>query len=158
MTIEEFYRDNYRIVYGYLLSLSGNAAVAEELASETFLRALQKPPHDQGACKPSTWLCAIAKNLYFSELRRQKRRVPFPEAAPQDTVPFEEQLVDRETARSLLRVAKELREPYRQVFFLRLSRLPFREIGDAAGKTESWARVTFFRAKAMILSELEETP
>ena len=141
MTIEEFYRDNYRIVYGYLLSLSGNAAVAEELASETFLRALQKPPHDQGACKPSTWLCAIAKNLYFSELRRQKRRVPFPEAAPQDTIPFEEQLVDRETARSL-----------------RLSGLPFREIGDAAGKTESWARVTFFRAKAMILSELEETP
>ena len=113
MTIEEFYRDNYRIVYGYLLSLSGNAAVAEELASETFLRALQKPPHDQGVCKPSTWLCVIAKNLYFSELRRQKRRVPFPEAAPQDTVPFEEQLVDRETARSLLRVAKELREPYR---------------------------------------------
>lgn len=94
MTIEEFYRDNYRIVYGYLLSLSGNAAVAEELASETFLRALQKPPHDQGACKPSTWLCAIAKNLYFSELRRQKRRVPFPDAAPQDTVPFEERLVD----------------------------------------------------------------
>ena len=158
MTIEEFNRDNYRIVYGYLLSLSGNAAVAEELASETFLRALQKPPHDQGACKPSTWLCAIAKNLYFSELRRQKRRVPFPDAAPQDTVPFEERLVDRETARSLLHVAKELREPYRQVFFLRLSGLPFREIGDAAGKTESWARVTFFRAKAMILSELEETP
>ena len=110
------------------------------------------------AALPSTWLCAIAKNLYFSELRRQKRRVPFPEAAPQDTVPFEEQLVDRETARSLLRVAKELREPYRQVFFLRFSGLPFREIGDAAGKTESWARVTFFRAKAMILSELEETP
>ena len=66
--------------------------------------------------------------------------------------------MDRETARSLLRVAKELREPYRQVFFLRFSGLPFREIGDAAGKTESWGRVTFFRAKAMILSELEETP
>ncbi len=158
MTREDFYRDNYRIVYGYLLSLSGSAAIAEELAAETFLRALQKPARYDGRCKPSTWLCAIAKNLYFSEVRRQKRYAPFPEDIPAEAVPFEDCFLDRETAHAALAAAKKLREPYREAFFLRLSGLPFREIGDALGRTETWARVTFFRAKAMILNELEETP
>ena len=85
MTIEEFYRDNYRIVYGYLLSLSGNAAVAEELASETFLRALQKPPHDKAPANPplgsapSLKICISANSGVkngASLSRTQRRRTP----------------------------------------------------------------------------------
>ena len=119
---------------------------------------MQHPDRYDGRSKPSTWLCAIGKNLYFSELRRQRRQVPIPEEAalPEDTAPFEERFADRETARVMLRKARELDAPYREVFFQRLAGLSFKEIGDAQNRTETWARVTFFRAKTTLLSELEE--
>lgn len=157
MTIEEFYRDNYRIVYGYLLSLSGNAAVAEELASETFLRALQKPPHDQGACKPSTWLCAIAKNLYFSELRRQngaslsrtqRRRTP-------SHLRSGLWIVKRRVPCSVWQ--RNCASPTGRCFFCGFP-APLPRNRRCGGENGILGARHFFPAKAMILSELEEAP
>lgn len=74
MTIEELYQANYRVVYGYLFSLCGERALAEDLAAETFLRAMEHPGSFDDSAKPSTWLCAIGKNLYLNECRRRKRK------------------------------------------------------------------------------------
>ena len=54
MTLDAFYTENYRIVYVYLLSLCGDAMLAEDLTSETFLRALSYIDRYDGTCKPST--------------------------------------------------------------------------------------------------------
>ena len=75
MNLEQFYRENYRIVYGYLLSLCGNEAWAEDLTSETFLKAIAKIDSYDGSRKPSTWLCAIGKNLYLDQRKRHKGQV-----------------------------------------------------------------------------------
>lgn len=155
MTWEDIYKENYPIVYGYLLSLCGNVEVAEDLASETFLKAFQQYKRYDGSCKLSTWLCAVAKNLYFNEHKRLKRgrslwsrgRVqPDPEAM----------LMHKETVRHLWQTARQLEEPYNQVFFMRLEGLSFRKIGEVMDKTENWARVTFYRAKVKIQEQTED--
>ena len=155
MTMEHLYQENYPIVYGYLLSLCGSPAVAEDLASETFLRAMEKIGSFDGQCRPSTWLCAIGKNLYFNERKRLSRHTGLDEIEHLAVPNFEEAVLDREQARQLLRAARNLEEPQKQVFFMRVSGLSFREIGAALGRTETWARVTFFRTKTKLLTETE---
>lgn len=73
---EEVYAVYFDDVYRYLLSLSGSESVAEELTSETFFRAMDALGRFRGECSVRVWLCQIAKNLYYSHLRREKRLVP----------------------------------------------------------------------------------
>ena len=155
MNLEQFYRDNYRIVYGYLLSLCGNPALAEDLTSEAFLKAIAKIGSYDGSVKPSTWLCSIGKNLYLNERKRFQRHVPLDSVTIAEEHNMEENLIDKDLAQRISILSKQLEEPKNQVFAMRLNGLSFREIGEALGKTENWARVTFFRAKNEILAELE---
>lgn len=155
MNLEQFYRDNYHIVFGYLLSLCGSRSMSEDLTSETFLKAISKIGSYDGSVKPSTWLCAIGKNLYLNERKRFKRHVPLDDVVVVQEDTMEEKLIDKDTANRIQALARALEEPKNQVFAMRLNGLSFREIGEALGKTENWARVTFFRAKNEILDRLE---
>ena len=155
MTQEETYRENYAIVYGYLLSLCGDVSLAEDLAAETFLKALLHAKRYDGSCKVSTWLCAIAKNLYFNEQKRQRRHRQFYHRLRSHPDP-EAQLVHKETVHRLWETARQLEEPYRQVFFMRMEGLSFRIIGEVLDQTENWARVTFYRAKVKIQERTED--
>jgi len=155
MNLERFYRENYHIVFGYLLSLCGNPALAEDLTSETFLKAIAKIGSYDGRVKPSTWLCAIGKNLYLNERKRFSRHVPLDSVAIAEDDTMEERINEKDTAKRIEQLSRKLEEPKNQVFAMRLNGLSFREIGEALGRTENWARVTFFRAKNEILAELE---
>ena len=155
MTQEDIYQENYPIVYGYLLSLCGDIPLAEDLAAETFFKAFLHPRRYDGKCKLSTWLCTIGKNLYINERKRQQRSrrlMPRPSAAPDP----EELLLEKEQLAQLYRETPRLEQPYGQVFFMRLEGLSFYQIGEALGKSENWARVTFFRAKVKIQERMEE--
>lgn len=155
MTQEDIYQENYPIVYGYLLSLCGDIHMAEELAAETFFKAFLHPRRYDGKCKLSTWLCTIGKNLYINERKRQhrsRRLMPRPLVAPDP----EELLLEKEQLAQLYRTTQQLEQPYGQVFFMRLEGLSFYQIGEAMGKTENWARVTFFRAKVKIQERMED--
>ena len=160
MTIEDLYRQNYHIVRGYVLSLCGNEHLAEDIASETFLKAIQHYKRYDGTCHPSTWLCTIARNLLFDEFRRQKRLVSFEQEKLSEQASslfqLEQYIINKESSHRILKLAVALKEESRQVFFMRLEELSFAEIGNALGKSETWARVTYFRAKNKILEELEE--
>ena len=155
MTAEQLYREYYGLVYGFLLSLSGDRHLSEELAGETFHRAIRYFARYDGKSKLSTWLCTIARNLFVSEHRRRRRQIPLEDALPLHSPSVEEEVIDRDTAERILALARQLPEEKRQVFFLRVWGHPFREIGDALGKSETWARVTFFRVKQEILERLE---
>ena len=155
MNLEEFYRENYRIVYGYLYSLCGDRAWAEDLTSEAFLKAIVRIDSYDGRGKPSTWLCTIGKNLYLNERKRRKRHVPLDTVVIAEDKTMEEKLIESQQAEAIRRLSRELEETRQQVFTMRLTGLSFREIGAALGKTENWARVTFFRAKNEILERLE---
>lgn len=119
-------------VYRYLLSLSGSESTAEELTSETFFCAMNALDRFRGECSVRVWLCQIAKNLYYSQLRREKRLAPLEDC----------------------RIAEESRE---EVFMWRVyGEKSFRDIGELFGKTENWACVTYHRAKRMIREGLED--
>lgn len=63
------------LVFRYLRSLSGGAAVAEELTAENFYRAYTHFDSFRGDSKLETWLCAIAKNAYHKHRRHSARTV-----------------------------------------------------------------------------------
>ncbi len=154
---ESFYQDNYPIVYGYLLSLCGDRHQAEELTAEVFLKAVEKIHTYDPKYKPSTWLCTIARNLYINECKRKKRTIPLTEELP-CTAPSPETLyIQKEQAQSVIEAAQKLPADQRRILFLRLQGMSFRSIGLAMDKSENWARVTFFRVKSKILSEMEES-
>ena len=153
--IEEFYRAHFHVVYGYLLSLCGDKALAEELACAAFLKAAEHIDRYDPKCKPSTWLCTIARNLYYNECKRRKRLVPLEEAR-EDAAPSPEKLcIRREQAEEVLAAVGRLPELQRRVVLMRLEGMKFADIGLALGRSETWARVTFFRAKAKIIAEVE---
>jgi RNA polymerase sigma-70 factor (ECF subfamily) len=63
--------------------------------------------------------------------------------------------LEKEQEQALRDVAKKLSAQYRQVLNMRLEGLSFRQIGEALGRSENWARVTFFRAKNQLIAEME---
>jgi RNA polymerase sigma-70 factor (ECF subfamily) len=155
MTQEEIYEENYPIVYGYLLSLCGDIPLAEDLAAETFFKAFLHPRRYSGQCKLSTWLCAIGRNLYLNERKRQNRHRALT-TRPATSPDPEALLLEKEQIAESYRAAQQLEAPASQVFFMRLEGFSFRQIGEALGKTENWARVTFYRAKVKIQERMED--
>ena len=138
--MDAIYRSHAQTVYKFLLAQCRDPDLAEELTQETFYRAVCSIDRFDGSCKLSVWLCQIAKHLWYQHLRkRQKETVPL-ETAPETPVPSaEDGVLDQEGRLTLLRQIHRLPEPQREV--------SFREIGDVLGKTENWARVTFYRTK-----------
>lgn len=157
MNIERFYEENYRIVYGYLFSFCLDPHTAEDLTSETFLKAIQKINSFDGKVKASTWLCTIGRNLFLNEVRKRSRQTNLEDHILIDPNDPETRFIQKEQLQELLRIVTALEEPKRSVFLMRSQGMRFREIGAALGKTENWARVTYFRTKEQIIKEMEES-
>lgn len=151
--MEELYRENARIVYYYIFKQCGNHDLAEEITQETFLRAMNAVESYDFSCKISVWLCSIAKHIYWQHLRKYGREVPTEYVEPKlcDYGNVEKQVLDRCELLDVLEQIKKLPLPMREVVILRASQqLSYREIGEMLGKSENWARVTFYRAKAIL--------
>ncbi len=155
MDLERIYKDYFSVVYKYILSLSGDPLTAEEITQETFFKALKKIDGFRGECSIRVWLCQIAKNAYYDHLKRRSRIAGFDEGNNAAVV-FENDILSGFDARAAHRILHRLRDPYKEVFYLRVfGELSFSEIAELFEKTESWARVTFHRARLMIREELE---
>ncbi len=154
---EEVFQNFTPIIFRYLLSLCGDISLAEELTSETFYQAYLHIGQFRGDCKIETWLCQIAKNAFYKEQKRRKRFVD--RESSQNTTNdevFFEALEDKEQVLKIHKYLHLLREPYREVFMLRVfGDLSFKEIAEVCGKSESWAKVTFYRAKSKLIEDLE---
>ena len=154
---EKLYREFYPQVYAYLMKLTGDPDLSEELTQDTFFKIFRKIDEYRGDCSFNVWACRIAKNVYYSYLKKRRRLAELPdENVPDDLSPsFEERLRDKELSKRIHEVLHTLPEPYREVFWMRVfGELPFSEIARVHGRTESWARVTFHRAKMRIQEEL----
>ena len=147
--MDAVYRAHAQTVYKFLLAQCHDPDLAEELTQETFYQAVRSIGRFDGSCKLSVWLCQIAKHLWYQHLRKHKRD-PVPlESTLETSVPSaEDGVLEQEGRLSLLRQIHQLPELQREVVYLRaFGNLSFREIGDVLGKTENWARVTFYRSK-----------
>lgn len=148
-TFEKLYEAYYMRVYSYVMTLAKKRHLTEEITQETFYRAFTAKSAFRRESDEVTWLCAIARNLFYDEMRRQAKSGELPPDTDVDSgVNIEREAEDRDAACRIHMALNELEEPYRKVFELRVfGELSFREIGGTCGKTENWARVTYHRAK-----------
>ena len=154
--MEKIYKEYFETINKYLLCLTHNSDIAEELTQETFYKAVKKIDTYKGECKISVWLCQIAKNLWYDQCRKNKKIVNVNEdellrVAASDAL--EEQIISKEEKMLLYKKMQLLDNKTREVIYLRITgELSFKEIGLILNKTETWARVTFYRGK----NKLEE--
>ena len=158
MNIEELYRTYFDIVYRYIRSISQDGSLAEEVTQETFFKALKKADQFRGDCDVRVWLCQIAKNTLYDHLKKQKKQLLGDEKLEKAESAGGELLEEKlSQAMEIHKVLHRLSEPYKEVFSLRtFGELTFREIGMLFGKSENWARVTYYRARVKIREELEQ--
>ncbi len=152
----DIYIQYFEDVYRYALSLSRNETIAEDITQETFFKALKSIDNFNGKCKLRVWLCQIAKNTYFSFCEKEKKYFDSNdiELKP-NTKDFEQELINSESAFEIHKLLHILEEPYKEVFSLRMfGELSFSQIGELFEKTESWARVTYHRAKIKLKEDL----
>jgi len=157
--IDEIYRKHATMIYKYLWGLAQDTQLAEELTQETFFQAIKGIDKFRGDCKVSTWLCQIAKNLWYKELERRNKH---------KTVELNDSILSNENVEyyclnhmekiEIFRLMhKLLDEATREVMYLRIGGdLHFSEIADILGKTENWARVTYYRGKQKIMKGMKE--
>jgi RNA polymerase sigma-70 factor (ECF subfamily) len=152
------YEVHYRAVKNYLYSLTKNMEESEDLTQEAFLRYEKKRASFRGECSEYTMICQIGKNLWKNSLRKMKRLEPLEENAPDSRQSlFEEQLADSEMALNIHKILHTVPEPYREVVTLRVfGELTFHQIAEVFAKSESWAKMTYYRGKSMIVERLED--
>lgn len=158
LNIQEVYEQYFTVVYRYLLSLSHNTHIAEELTQETFFKALKKVDDFRGDCDLRVWLCQISKNTYYDYLKKNKKYAPESQDEKKESFPSDllQNFSDKETALQVHKVLHRLSEPYKEVFSLRVfGELSFGTISSLFSKSESWARVTYHRACKKIREELD---
>lgn len=154
---QEVYDLYFRDVYRYALSLCHDPHTAEEVTQETFYKALSALSKFDGKCKVSVWLCQIARNTYISMQRKDKHVEHSADiAALVSKTDMEEHYTEREMVQAICKAMHTLEEPYKEVFSLRtFGQLSFRQIAQLYDRTESWARVTYHRAKLKIKEGLD---
>ena len=144
-------------VYSYAITLTKNPEQAEEIAQHTFVKAMSSKSKYSGKSSELTWLCSIAKNLYYDEFRRKQKLTDMEDV---DKTPsgddLEGAVSDADAAFRIHLVLHELEEPYKEVFQLRVfGELTFAQIASIFRKTESWARVTYHRARLKIQERMD---
>lgn len=157
---EKIYTEHFQGVYLYILRLSGNKAIAEDITSETFFKAMHSLRNFRGECELRVWLCQIAKNCYFSHQKRQSKLESLDDDST-DLVstddPLDEQFMDQEHSQQIRQQLHTIPEPYKEVFMWRVfGDLSFKQIAQIFKKTDNWACVTYHRARKMIIHGLEE--
>ena len=157
---EKMYEAYYMRVYSYAVTLSGSRELAEEITQETFCRAMTKSASKTASFRREadevTWLCTIAKNLFYDEKRRQKKTGLIPEDIEADGKSIEQIAADRDSSFRVHLALHALEEPYREIFELRVfGELGFKDIGTIFGKTENWARVTYHRARLKLQERMK---
>ena len=158
--MEEIYKEYSKIVYNYLLSLTNNTEISEELMQETFYSAVKNINKFRNESSMKTWICKIAKNKwldYYTKIKK-KNETSIDEIDEKFLLvnSFEEEFASKENVLELYRKIHKLDEKTREVIYLRIrADLNFKEIGLIMGESEAWARVTFYRAKVKLKEEFD---
>ncbi len=153
---EKLFSDNREFIFKYLMKLSRNASIAEELTQETFFRAYMNYSSLRNKEKASVWLCQIAKNTYYAWYNEHKKIDSYENVEFQGVAEnLEEAFLQKELSKEALACLHELEEPYKEVFMLSVfGGFSLKDISTTFGKSESWARVTFYRAKIKLLERM----
>ncbi len=157
---EKIYNEYFNDVYLYIKRLSGDEHIAEDITSETFFKALKTIDSFRGECEIRVWLCQIAKNSYYTFVKKNSKIQNVEEAElinlPDNKNNVADEVQSKLQAFAIQKVLHEIEEPYREVFMWRVyADLSFKEIAGIFNKNENWACVTYHRARKLIKERLE---
>jgi RNA polymerase sigma-70 factor (ECF subfamily) len=155
---QKIYIRYFNDVFLFLKKLSKDESIAEEITSETFFKALRSIDNFRGETDVRVWLCQIAKNCYFSYLKKQQHIIDIDDIDfPENKDTIEEQILNQYDFMQIHLLLHNLAEPYKEVFMLRVfGELSFKQIADIFQKTDNWACVTYHRAKNKIIKQMED--
>ena len=158
LDFEKVFQDNQAFIFRYMVKLCGNESLAEELTQETFFRAYMNLTGLRKEEKVTVWLCQIAKNTYFAWYNEQKRLQPLDDIpVSENTQDIAEAFVEKELSAKAYVCLHKIDEPYKEVFMLCVfGGLSLKDISSLFGKSESWARVTFYRAKQKLMEGMNQ--
>ena len=150
--MNEIYKKYSKIVYNYLLGLTHNSDLAEELMQDTFYSAVKNIHKFRNECSIKVWLCEIAKNKWRNSIKKDKKKISIEDIENMEELlcinTFEDNIVSREEIIELYRKIHDLDETTREVIYLRIrAELSFKEIGTILNRSEEWARIVFYRGK-----------
>ena len=151
--IEEIYKEYFKTVYKYLCCLTQNAEKAEELTQEAFCEAIRQIDNFKGKCKIEVWICQSAKNLWYDEVKRNKKKATIEEIEKLEDKAFdlENKIILEEEKMYLYKKIHNLDSITKEIIILRINgELSFKEIGTIFNKSENWARVNFYRGKTKL--------
>ncbi|MBE7058667.1 MAG: sigma-70 family RNA polymerase sigma factor [Ruminococcaceae bacterium] len=153
---EKLFNKNREFIFKYLMKMTQDTLLSEELTQETFFRAYMNYSSLRNKEKASVWLCQIAKNTYFAWYNEQKKKDNLDDLeAVSAGESIEDAFVQKELSQQALIFLHELDEPYKEVFMLSVfGDFSLKDISLIFGKSESWARVTFYRAKQKLLERM----
>lgn len=161
MEFEKIYIEYFNDVYLYIRRLSGDEHIAEEITSETFFKAMRSIDRFRGECELRVWLCQIAKNCYYTYLKKNRQSVSLDDAEIQTVSDpnaiVDEQIADQQEVMQIRKLLHAIPEPYKEVFMWRaFADMSFKQIGQIFNKTDNWACVTYHRARKIIKERLED--
>jgi RNA polymerase sigma-70 factor (ECF subfamily) len=141
------YREHARDVHRFALYLSGDAALADDLVSEAFVRVWTARDRVE-LTTVRGYLFAIVRNLFLQQRRRDRQRAPLDERIASDAPGPEELALDHGRLRAVLEALDALPEIDRAAVLMRADeRMPYEEIAAALGISTVAARVKVHRAR-----------
>jgi len=157
---EDIYNTNKDDVYRFLCKLTNyQFSLAEELLQETFYQAFLSFDRFRGECSIRTWLCQIAKNTYYTHLKKEIRKEHLVRKLepPASSGDFTDRYEKREMLQNIHAILEDFEERDRSIVLYRMyADITFREIACLLGIKESSAKVIYSRAKAKIQQQLKE--
>jgi RNA polymerase sigma factor (sigma-70 family) len=156
--LEDIYNRYFKDVYLFIYSLSNDRHIAEDITSETFMKAIKAIDGFKGDCDIKVWLFQIAKNSFYTYIKKNKKNLDI-DSVPEreDDFDMEKSVFSLEDTMKIHEILHNLSEPYKEVFTLRVfGELSFKDIGRLFGKTDNWACVTYHRARNKIREEMRD--
>ncbi len=155
--IEELYTLYKEDIYRYLLSLTRNPNLSEDLLSETFINAIISIRSFKGQSSIKTWLFSIARNLWLQSIRKNRYILEYNdllELYVGETI--DDRLVTKEKIARIKKLLLQKDERTQKIVSMRIEGYSFGEIAMEVGIKENSARVIDFRTKRWIKNILEK--
>lgn len=148
---ERIYREQFSMVFAYVMTLCSDSHLAEEITQEAFVKALENIAKFKGQSKLSTWLCQIAKNCFLSHCRKKHLSHADFASVTEESLEIDALILNPERNEELHMLVHQLPDPYKEVFSLRVfGELSHKQIGKIFDEDPRWARVVFHRAKNLL--------
>jgi RNA polymerase sigma-70 factor, ECF subfamily len=148
--IENLYERYAGDVRRFALYLCGDVVMADEITSDTFVRAWMADRIRQPTVK--SYLFSIARNAYTDLLRRAARHTQLDENMPDTRISSQTQMEQSAEVRAVLAALQQLPEIDRTVLLMRaLDEMPYEEIAETLGIPVVSAKVKVHRARLKLM-------